>query len=319
MMWKALVVACFAVISAPTASLAKYPERPIRMVVGYPPGGAADIAARIVADALSKRLGQSVIVDNRAGATGIIGASAVASAKPDGYTILFDASAFVTNQVMRDLPFNPKESFTPVSLVAVLPMVLVAAPNTPFKSLKELVEYATHNPGEATYASSGIGSSPHIASEMLNNIAKIDIRHVPYQGGTPALTATMAGQVSIYFGIAASASNHIKSGAVRALAVGSATRFDALPDVPTLTEAGYDGFVVQEWTAMFAPKGTPSEIVSLLSETVAVAASDPEVRARLEGAGLQPIGSSPEKFQTFLSDQIEKTRAVVVSRNIKAN
>lgn len=317
-MWKILLAAGL-ILFAPAAAIAKFPERPIKIVVGYPPGGGTDIAARIVAEALTKRLGQSVIVDNRPGATGIIGASLVAAAKPDGYTVLFDASAFVTNQVLRDLPFNPSDSFTPVSLVVVLPMVLVAAPGAPFKTLKEFIDYAARNPNAVTYGSSGIGSSPHIAAETLNQLAHLDIRQVPYQGGPPAITATMAGQISVYFGIAASTINHIKSGSLRALAVGSASRLETLPDVPTLIESGFGGVVVQEWNGIFLPKGTPAEIVSSLSDALAACLSDPDVKARLEAAGLQPVGNKPDQFQSFVANEIERTRAVVVSRNIKAN
>lgn len=298
------------------AAMAQYPERPVSLVVPYSAGGGADGAARILAQRLSRSLGQQVLVENRPGAGGLIGAQYVAEAEPDGYTVLYDASAFVTNQVLRQTPFDAEAAFEPVSLAVIAPNILVTSPDAPFETIKDFVGYASENPDEVTFASAGSGTASHLAGESLNEAAGLEIVHVPYQGGAPAVNDVMGGQVSIYFANTAAAASQVTGGALRALAIGSPERSPILPDVPTLIESGFAGFETQEWNGVFVPSGTDPAIVERLAQQIQEAMQDPDTRRRLEGVGLVPVGNTPDEFRTFLNDDLVRTNEIVATRGI---
>ena len=310
-----------AIASAPAIVLAQssYPTKTIRLVVPYSPGGGADNAARILAPQLSKQLGQQVIIENRTGASGTIGASAVAKSDPDGYTVLYDASSFSINPGLRKLPFDAKNDLVPVSLAVTVPNIMVVPPDAPFKTVGDFIEYARKNPGKLTYASYGPGSAAHLIGELLKNQAKIDLVHVPYRGGAPALVDVMGGQVASYFSNAASGMNYVKSGKLRALAVTSSKRMADLPDVPTLAESGLKDFEVLEWNGFFVPKGTPKEIVARLEKEIKAALNDPETRTKLKGLGLDPVGSSSESFTKFVNSEMARWAELIKTNKITAD
>jgi tripartite-type tricarboxylate transporter receptor subunit TctC len=311
------LAAILAVACIPAAVQAQaYPTKPIRLVVPYSPGGGADNAARIIAARLTTTLGQTVVIDNRPGGSGMIGAQAVAQAAPDGYTVLYDASAFAVNPALRKMAFDPAKDLVPVSLAVTVPNIFVVPPSAPYKTVQEFVDHARKHPGEMTYASYGAGSAAHLIGELLKNQAGIDLLHVPYKGGAPALTDLMGGQVNSYFANAASSMGYVKSGKLRALAVTSAKRMAALPDVPTLAESGFKNFEVLEWNGVFVPKGTSKEIVDRLSREIRAATMDPDTRQKLQGLGVDPIGSSPEAFSSFVQSEMSRWSALVKSNKI---
>jgi tripartite-type tricarboxylate transporter receptor subunit TctC len=311
------LAAILAVACIPAAVQAQaYPAKPIRLVVPYSPGGGADNAARIIAARLTTTLGQTVVIDNRPGGSGMIGAQAVAQAAADGYTVLYDASAFAVNPALRKMAFDPAKDLIPVSLAVTVPNIFVVPPSAPYKTVQEFVDHARKHPGEMTYASYGAGSAAHLIGELLKNQAGIDLLHVPYKGGAPALTDLMGGQVNSYFANAASSMGYVKSGKLRALAVTSAKRMAALPDVPTLAESGFKNFEVLEWNGFFVPKGTPKEIVDRLSTEIKAATMDPSTRQKLEGLGVDPVGSTPEAFAKFVQSEMSRWAALVKSNKI---
>lgn len=295
-----------------------YPARPIRLVVPYAAGGGADNAARAIVPALSKQLGQSVVVDNRAGASGAIGAGAVAQAQPDGYTVLYDASTFAVNPVLRKLPFDALADFIPVTQAVSVPNVMVVATNSPYQSATQFLDAARASPGKLTYASYGAGSTAHLIGELLKREAKLDIVHVPYKGGAPALVDVMGGQVDTYFANAASSLGFVREGKLRALAVTSRERHPDLPQVPTIAELGFPGFEVLEWNGFFVPKGTPPEVVERLSQAIHSALKDDAVRDRLLALGLTPVGSSADQFQAFIRHEMERWRELARTNAITA-
>jgi len=303
----------------PLLAAAAWPDKPIRMVVPYAAGGGADNTARIVAQQMSVSLGQQIIIDNKPGAGGVIGADNVAKSPADGYTVLYDASAFSVNPSLRKLPFDAAKDFIPVSLVATAPQILVVPPNAPYKTISELLDFARKNPGKLTFASAGGGTGSHLAGEALNEQAKISLLHVPYKGGAPALTDVMGQQVSTYFGNVASTLSYVKSGRLRALAVSSAKRVPSLPDTPTLAESGLPGYNVVEWNGVFLPKGTPPDIVQQLGKAVQAAVNDPKVNEKLLQLGLVPAGTSPESFSRFVQDESARVSALVKARNIQVD
>ena len=311
------LAAILAVACIPAAAQADaYPSKPIRLVVPYSAGGGADNAARIIAARLTTTLGQTVVIDNRPGGSGMIGAQAVATAAPDGYTVLYDASAFAVNPALRKMAFDPAKDLAPVSLAVTVPNILVVSPSAPYKTVQEFVDHARKHPGEMTYASYGAGSAAHLIGELLKNQAGIDLLHVPYKGGAPALTDVMGGQVNAYFANAASGMSYVKSGKLRALAVTSAKRMASMPEVPTLAESGFKNFEVLEWNGFFAPKGTSSEIVAKLAKEIQAATADPATRQKLVGLGVDPIGSSPDVFSKFVQAEMLRWAALVTSNKI---
>lgn len=311
---RGVVLLCAALL--PLSGWAAWPERAIRMVVPYAAGGGADNTARIVAQRLGEILGQPIVIDNRPGAGGVIGADNVAKALPDGYTVLYDASAFGVNGALRKLPDDPVKDFIPVSLVATAPQILVVGADKPYKSVADLVAAAKKEPGRLTYASAGAGTGSHLAAEMFNEQARIETLHVPYKGGAPALTDVMAGQVDMYFGNAASTLQNLGGGKLRALAVSSRKRIQGLDHVPTLRESGMPDYEVLEWNGVFLPRNTPRDIVERLVRATREAVADPTVRERLLKAGLDPVGNSAPEFAAFIKAESARWQAVVKARHI---
>lgn len=300
-----------------TAEAAAWPDHPVRLVVPYAAGGGADHAARIVAQRLGELLGQPVVVDNKPGAGGVIGADQVAKSAADGYTVLFDASAHVVNPALRKMPFDPARDFTPVSLIVTAPQILVVSPQSPYKTLDELLAAARKAPGKISFASAGAATASHLAAELMADEGKVDLLHVPYKGGAPALTDVMAGSVDLYFGNAASTLQHVTSGKLRALGVSSRQRLKSLPGVPTLSESGMPQYEVLEWNGIFVPKATPADVLQRLSKEVQAALADPKVRERLQQAGVAPVGDSPAEFGKFVEKESARWQSLVKARGIR--
>ncbi len=298
------------------AQASGYPAKTITLIVPFSAGGGADNAARIFAQGMEAVSGQPVVVENKAGASGSIGAAQVARAAPDGYTVLFDASSFTLNPVLRKLPYDPKKDFVPVSQAIVVPNILVVAPGSPFQTLGDLIKAAKAAPNDLTYASYGPGSLAQMAAELLKKEAGIEMVHVPYKGGAPAMVDVMAGHVGAYFANAASSLNYVTTDRLRALAVTSTKRMPELPNVPTVAEAGIKDFSVYEWNGLFVPGGTPDAVVQKLYEIVKAALARPDITEKLARLGLTPVGSSPAEFAAFLAAEDARWREVVKANNI---
>lgn len=272
-----------------------------------------------MAQRLGELLGQAVVIDNKPGAGGVIGADTVAKSIPDGYTALFDASAYVVNPALRKLPYEPGKDFIPVSLIVTAPQILVVSPQSPYKTLGELLAAARKSPDKISYASAGAATASHLAAELMADEAKVDLLHVPYKGGAPALTDVMAGSVDMYFGNAASTLQHVASGKLRALGVSSRQRLKGLPHVPTLSESGIPNYEVLEWNGLFLPKGTPADVVQRFAKEVQAAMADPKVRERLSQAGVIPVGDSPSEFGKFIDTESRRWQQLVKARGIKVD
>ncbi len=296
-----------------------YPAKVIRMVVGYAPGGAVDLGARVIAQKLAEALGQSVIVDNRAGADGIVGTDIVAKAAPDGYTLMYTSAGHTMNWVLhsKSIPYHPIRSFEPVTLIATGPQTLVLNAGQSVKSVADLVALAKAKPGQLHFASSGSGGPMHMSGELFKMMAGIDIVHVPYKGGGPALNDVISGQVAFCFIGAPASMPFIRSGRLRILAVTTAKRAAALPEVPTMAESGYPGFDVGGWYSMLAPKGTPAAIVSRLNAEIVRQVALPDVQTRLAVMGLEPVGSTPQQLNEYMQAEIDRWVPVVKAAGIK--
>jgi tripartite-type tricarboxylate transporter receptor subunit TctC len=284
-----------------------WPAKPVRFVVPFPPGGSTDVAARLLADKLSASLGQSVVVDNRAGANGAIGTSEVARAAPDGYMILFAADPVTTlHLVVKNLAFDTLRDFVPVTQVTTQPIALAVHASVPAQTVREFIAYARANPGKLSFAHSGTGSGQHFSGELFKKMAGIDMVHVPYKGGGPAVQDLVAGQVPV--GVLGSTPliPHHKAGRIRILAFTSLERFAPMADIPTLHEAGLTGFDTSQWLGLLAPRGTQEEIVARIHRETARALMLPEVRERLAQAALQPVGSAPREFAAVVRADIER-------------
>jgi hypothetical protein len=296
-----------------------YPSRPIRMIVAYPPGGGTDQVGRVLADQLTVTLGQNVVVDNRGGATGNIGTELAARAVPDGYTLLMGnvAPNAVNVSLFKKLGFDPVKDFAPVSLVAVTPNILVAHPSMPVKTIKELIAYAKAKPGTLNFPSAGVGSSSHLAGEMLKSLAGISMVHIPFKGGGPALVAVIAGEVQIMFATMPAAMPHVKSGKVKPVAVTTAKRSQAMPELPTIAESGVKGYEASTWYGLLAPARTPPVIVTRLhADTVKILAGP--TRQRLEAQGFEPEGGTPAEFAAYIKTEIVKWAKVIKEAGIPA-
>ena len=294
-------------LTSVVAQAQAWPSKPIKLVVSYPPGGTVDAVARVIAPKLSLRLGQPVIVDNRAGAGGAIGGDLVAKSAADGYTLLLDASNHAQNPALRGkMPFNTLGDLTSVSLLVKVPNVLVVNPTTSINSVKDLLSQAKAKPGQIDYASSGNGSAQHLAGELFSSMASIKMNHVAYKGGGPALTDVMAGTVPVFFASLASSLPYIQGGKLRAVAVTGKARSPVLPQLPTVAESGLPGYEVYEWNAVFAPAATPAPVVERLSKELAAVLAEPEVRTRLEGMGAEVVGSNPSDLDSFRRAELTK-------------
>ena len=314
----ALTFVALALPGAPVAAQDKYPERPIRMILGFPTGGPTDISARIVANQMEKALGQPVIVENKPGAGSNIGTEAAARAKPDGYTLFIGTIANTTNMSLyKNLNYNIEQDFIPITQFMSSPSILVVNPALPIHNLQELIAYAKANPGKLTYASSGAGGSPHMAGEMLRLRTGIDILHVPYKGAAPALTDVVGGTVSMGFKTANGTLPSIESGKLRAIAVAGRERMPQLPNVPTLIELGLPDFEVSSWNGLFAPAGTPQAIIDRLAAATIPALQSPGIRKQFIDLGSVPVGSTPAEFKQYVHNEVVKWAQVAKAANVK--
>ncbi len=313
-------VLCILAAIAPAQALAQaYPSRPVRMLVGFPPGGGTDILARIVAQKLSDAWGQPVIVENRPGASATIGAAVVAQAPADGYTLSMGQLTpnAIAPALFTSLPYNASRDFVPIVLVGTSPNVLVVNPQVPARSVAELVALAKARPAKLTYASSGAGSLQHIAAETFKSMAGVDIVHVPYKGSGQAVIDLIAGNVDMNFDSIPAVIQHVKAGKVRAIAVTARKRASGLPDVPAIAESGYPGYDLTTWWGLFAPAGTPAEIVARIQRDTAAALQNAEVKERFAALSVEPGGGSSRDFAAYVAEEIAKYDALVKRLNIK--
>jgi len=289
-----------------------YPVKPIRLVVGQAPGGATDVIARLVAPRFGEHLGQSVVVENRTGAAGSIGAAFVAKSPPDGYNLLVISSSYAINPgLYKDLPFDPVRDLAPVTLIAEAPFLLVVHPSMPAQSVKALIALAKAKPGALNFASGGSGSSGQLAGELFKYLAGVDMVHVPYKGAGPALVDVIAGQVHMTFASVLSSLPHVKSGRLRPLGVTSAQRSVAIPQLPTLAEAGVKGYRTTTWYGLLAPANTPAPIVSRLSGEMRKLLESGDVKNRILADGAQPVGGTPHQFQEHLASEMARAREII--------
>ena len=298
-----------------------YPAKPVRMVVGFPPGGGTDILARIVAQKLSEAWGQQVVVENRPGASATIAANVVAKAPPDGYTLSMGQLTpnAIAPALMADLPYDPARDFVPIILVGTSPNVLVVSPAVSAKNLGEVVALARASPGKVTYASSGSGSLQHIAAELFSATAGVKIVHVPYKGSSQAIVDLLSGQVDVNFDSIPAVMQHVKAGKLRALAVTSAKRASGLPDIPTIAESGYPDYDLTTWWGLFAPAGTPPAIVAKVHADTVTVLQNAEVRERFASVSVDPGGGSAQQFADLVARDIAKYRKLVTQLQIKTN
>ena len=304
-----------------TAQAQAYPNKPIRIVVPYPAGGGLDVMARLVGDRLGKRLGQAAVIENKPGAGTIIGADTVAKAAPDGYTLMITADTTITlNQhLYSKLSYDPVKDFAPITQLVQLNQLLVLNPAVPANNLKELIAYAKANPGKLNYASYGSGTPPHLAMETLKNIAGISITHVPYKGLPQAVPAVLADEVQMTFSGAASSMAHIKSGRMRAIAIGGKNRLPIMPEVPTFSELGYPEVPASTWFGVFAPAGTPREIVAKLHDEIKAVIGDPEfVQKEVVAKGYELSANTPEEFRALIAAEIVRNAKAVKISGAKA-
>jgi tripartite-type tricarboxylate transporter receptor subunit TctC len=313
----AAVASAFAV---PAMAQTAFPNKPIRILVGFAPGGGTDIVARVLAPRLTETLGQPVVVENRSGASGTIAADAVAKSAPDGYTLLMghSNSNAIAPFVLPKIPYDAATDFTPITYVGYVPNVLVVHPSIPAKNVNELIELSKKKPGGYTFASSGIGSTQHVAGELFERIAGIHLIHIPYRGSGQAVQDLLAGNVNMNFDTMPPVLPHIKSGGLRALAISTPQRLPQLPDVPTFAEVGIKGFDVTNWYSVMGPKGLPRDIVNKLNDAILKAMVDPAVRPTLEAQGVQ-FGTfrTPEEFNKFVLDELAKYRRLIKELGIK--
>ena len=312
--------ALLAVLS-PFAFAQAYPDKPIRVIVPVPAGGTPDVVARMVTPGLSNLLGQQLVVDNRGGAGGLIGAEMAARAIPDGYTLFFSSpgSLVILPYLQKHVNYDTLRDFTPISLVSVGPFLLITHPSVPAKSVKELLDMAKASPGKLNYASAGNGAANHLAMELFKSMANVNITHIPYQGAPQAVTDLIGGSVNLMFNSIPPALQHIKAGRLRMLGVSSAKRSPQLPDVPTISEAGVAGYESITWFGLLAPAKTPAPIVKRLNELLVKVVRAPELKAQFESQGYDPVGSSAAEFTTFIRGEAEKYSRVVKASGAKVD
>jgi tripartite-type tricarboxylate transporter receptor subunit TctC len=304
-------------LAAPAAQAQTYPARPVKIVVGFAPGGGSDFAARVVAQQLTERMKSQFIVENRPGAGSLLGAEYAIKSAPDGYTLLLTPASYTVNPSVYKLTFDPLGDITPIAQISKGPYIVSVNPSVPAKTLKELVAYAKANPGKLSYASSGTGAHIHVATEYFLYTAGINILHVPYKGTGPALNDTVGGQVQMIFGSVATALQYVKSGRLRGLAVTTPKRIVAAPDLPTVAETGYPGWEVTNWHGLVGPKGLSKDIVQRLNKEVNVAVHSAEMVKVLSSDGLEPAGGTPEELAALLKAEVARWAQVVKRANIK--
>jgi tripartite-type tricarboxylate transporter receptor subunit TctC len=297
-----------------------YPSKPIRLISPYPPGGANDILARIIAPKLGENLRQQIVVENRAGATGNIGAELVAKAPPDGYTLLMGQASNLTINVslMDKMPFDPIKDFAPITLVATTPNLLVVHPSLRVRTVKDLVALAKAKPGALNYASSGSGSAGHLAAELFKKVAGVSMVHIPYKGAAPALTDVVAGQAQLYFTSPISATPYVRSGRLRMVAVTSSRRSPSLPDVPTVAESGYPDFDVLSWWGIVAPAAVPRDIIARLHAEIVKAVNLPDTQAHFADQGADAATNTPDQFAAYIKSEIVKWAKLIKETGVKS-
>ncbi len=306
-------------LAAPQARAA-FPDRPLRIVVPFTPGGGTDLIARQLAKGLTQELGQTVVVENRPGGSTIIGTENVAKSPPDGYTLLMSTFAHAVNPAIhKKLPYDTERAFAPVAMIGKSPNVLVVSPNSRFKSVQDILAYARANPGKLTFGSYGNGTSAHLAGELFKSLGKVDILHVPYKGAGPGINDLMGGQIDMIFSTSASVSGHIKSGQLRALAVTTQQRSPAYPGVPTVAESGEAGYFVDSWYGVFVPNGTPPAVIDQLNAAIRKASGDPDFRAALELEGLAPDVGTPAALGEYVKQEETRWGRIVREAGITDN
>ena len=315
-----LLAAAGLLVAFSTAASAQsdYPNRPIRLIIPFPAGGSNDIVGRAIAMQMSEKLGKQVVVDNRTGAGGVIGTELASKEKPDGYTILVISIAHSVNPWLYKLPYDPIKAFTPIGLMGVGTNVLTVHPSLPANSLKDLLAMAKEKPGELSYASAGIGTFQHLGAELFRLEAKVNLLHVPFRGGGPALTDVLGGHNKIMFSSLVQAVPHIKSGRLRALGTGGKERIPALADVPTISEAGVPGYEALNWWGLLAPVGTPPAVIARLHKALSEAQDTPEIQSQFEKEGAATRKMEPEEFGKFIESEMKKWERVVKEGGIKA-
>ena len=319
-----LVAACALLLILPLQAWpqAAYPNHPVRILLGFPPGQATDTVARAIGQKLSQIYGQPFVVENRPGAAGIIGTDLVAKAPADGYTlVMFSSGVFAVNPGLygAKLPYDPVKDFAPITVAVSVPLFLVANASFSPNTVKELIAYAKANPGKVNFASGGNGVTNHLAMELFRSTAGLDMVHVPYKGGPPALTALIAGEVQVMFETGPGALPHVKTGKLKAIAVGSAKRSSAAPEVPTVAESGLPGFESIAWICMAAPAGTPEPIINKLHGDIVKVLAMPDIKERFSALGADPVGNTPEEFSAYLKAEIGKWSAVVKNSGAKVD
>jgi tripartite-type tricarboxylate transporter receptor subunit TctC len=310
-----------ALCALPFAASAQYPDKPIRYVVPYPPGGPLDTVARLLGQKVSERLGQPVIVDNKPGAGGNIGADFVAKSAQDGYTILMGAVAThaINPALYAKMPYDPVKDFTPITLIGVTPNVLVVNPTVPAKDVKEFIAYAKANPGKLNFGSGSTGSAGHLAGELFNGMAGVQMTHIPYKGAAPAMQDLIGGQIHLMFDNMASSLPQVKAGKIRALAVTTPKRASAAPELPTIAESGLPGFDISTWFGLFAPANVPKDVVAKLHAEFARALALPDVREKLASLGIEPVGNKPEEFAAYIKSEAVKYGDVIKKSGARAD
>ena len=314
-----LILALLALLTGPTGAQSTYPSRPIRLVVPFPPGASNDTVARVAAQKMTEALGQQVVVDNRAGAGGSIGAAILARAPADGYTLMVTSTSYATNAAVQSgLPFDPVADVAGVAMIGRGPMMVVVAPSVAAQSIKELLTLAKSQPGRVNYTSSGIGSAPHLATELFMRQAGIEMTHVPYKGLGPAMTDLVAGRVQVLIASLPSVLPHVKANRLRGLAITSAQRSSFTPGVPTVSESGVPGYVSELWWGVFAPARTPAAVVTRLNSETRKLVAGSDMKQSLANAGAEPADMSAREFSALVKDEIAKWRKVVKERGIRA-
>jgi tripartite-type tricarboxylate transporter receptor subunit TctC len=307
-------------LGAGTAAAQNYPAKPVRIIIGLSAGGGTDVLTRIIAQRLTEVWGQNVIVENRPGASGFIAGELVAKSPPDGYTLIMGAQSglAVAPALYGRAPYDTLKDFSPITLVGSTPLLMIVHPSFPPKTFGEFVAYATKSGNQLTYGSGGVGSTPHMAGELLNALIGIRMNHVPYKGENPAIADTLGGQIPIMFGNLPVALPHVKAGKLRALANTAANRSPLVPDVPTIAESGFKGFAIATWYGLLAPAGTPAATVSHIQREVARVVNQPDTREKLVGMGVEMSANTPDQFASFLRSEVARYVKVVKDRNLKA-
>jgi tripartite-type tricarboxylate transporter receptor subunit TctC len=313
-----LRVAVLVLALTTTGPAQEYPTKPVRLIVPFPPGGSNDIVARMIATQLGERWGKQVVVDNRGGAGGVIGTDLAAKAPPDGYTLVVVSIAHAVNPWLYKLTYDPVKSFTPVAILATGPNVLTVNPGLPVHSVKELVALAKQKPGELQYASAGVGTFQHLGSELFKIMAGVDLMHVPFKGGGPAMIDVIGGHTKILFSSLVQALPHIRAGKLRALGTGGSTRVSVLPDVPTIAEAGVPGYEAVNWWGIAAPAGTPQPIVDRLHKELTAVLASPVTQKQFSSEGAEVVQMSSAEFGAFMVRELQKWERVVKEGGIKA-